>query len=87
MGVPVVTLTGDALHQNASASLLAHCGYPEWIAKNIPDYIQITTMLAQNGSLRKKLRLNLKGEISQSPIHDTKSFAKNFFSTLKSTLS
>ena len=47
MGVPVVSLAGEAMVERLSASVLAGAGFPEWIATTPNNYVAIATALAK----------------------------------------
>jgi protein O-GlcNAc transferase len=49
MGVPVVTLTGDALKSRMGFSILTASGFPHWVADSPEAYLQIATELGQKG--------------------------------------
>src|SRR5262249_12148475 len=48
MGVPVVTLAGDAHYSRVGVSLLNAAGHPEWIAADGDDYAQRAASLASD---------------------------------------
>ncbi len=55
MGVPVVSLTGDALKSRMGVAILTASGFPHWIADSHEAYVQLATELAQEGvSLEEK---------------------------------
>lgn len=55
MGTPVITLTGDALKSRMSTSMLTHLGRPEWIAKDVNEYVNLACEFG-----RKKISLDEK---------------------------
>ena len=54
MGVPTVTLRGDRLVRRVSASTVTTAGYPEWVAEDIGQYVEIAGCIA--GQDRQAIR-------------------------------
>jgi len=78
MGVPVVTLEGSNIHQRVCSSILNHAGLPDLIAHNEEEFVEISIRVAEDRSLRKRLRETLRKRISNSPLCDTKKFVNDF---------
>jgi len=76
MGVPVVTLTGDRPVGRGGLSILSTLGHPEWVGKDIEDYIRVGRELAADPARLATLRANLREEISASPLMDSPRFAR-----------
>ena len=49
MGVPVVSMRGEGMVGQLSASLLHHAGFGQWIANDIDAYVEIAKDLAAQG--------------------------------------
>ena len=73
MGVPVVSLIGDAVYGRFSYSHLARAGVPELAAKSEDEFVEIAAALAadQNrlGNYRKTLRESLKSSLLDADRH------------------
>ncbi len=78
MGVPVVTLAGTHGFARSGASLLGGAGFPEWIASNPEEYVNIATGMARDPQARLLLRASLRGRVSASDLCDTVAFARRF---------
>jgi protein O-GlcNAc transferase len=78
MGVPTVTLAGDALLSRQGAGVISAAGLPEWIASSVDEYV--SKAVALNGDIPglAALRAELRGRTGASPLFDAKRFAKNF---------
>ena len=68
MGVPVVTLAGDAHVARVGVSLLARAGHPEWVATNRDDYVAIAAGLASNLEALAAHRSVLRDELRTSAL-------------------
>jgi len=71
MGVPVISLTGDALKSRMGVAILTASGFPQWIGDSHEAYAQIATDLAQTGtSLNEKQHIRdtfLSSEMTDGP--------------------
>ncbi len=72
MGVPVVALTGVAVSQRMTPSILQAVGHAEWVAATKEEYISKVISLAQAKHLLKQHRLDLRDEMRTSPLCDAK---------------
>ena len=77
MGVPVVTLAGQAHASRVGVSLLTNAGLPELIAADADNYIRIASRLAADVSRLAALRAGLRGRMAASPLVDAPRFARN----------
>ena len=84
MGVPVITLSGPAIHQRASSSILYHCGLSDWICSTKEEYIEKSIRIAENLKLRQQWRLDLRQSLTQSTLFNTKKFSEEFVEALNS---
>lgn len=68
MGVPVITLAGEAMVERLSSSVLASAGKHEWIAKCRSEYIKIAQRLAgdQTKATPMTQRLALRHQVQKS---------------------
>ena len=76
MGVPVVTLAGDAMTQRMSASMLNSIGQAEWIAKSEAEYIAKVVALAHDIKGRRNLRFTQRDRMRHSPLCDAPGLAR-----------
>ncbi|HJV74349.1 MAG TPA: hypothetical protein VJ654_09025, partial [Noviherbaspirillum sp.] len=86
MGVPIVTLAGDAVVSRQTASALLNLGLSELIFDDVDDYVQGAATLARDPGRLMKLRLDLRSRMSQSPIcqpalfaHDLETLYRNMW--------
>jgi predicted O-linked N-acetylglucosamine transferase (SPINDLY family) len=63
MGVPVVTLAGDAHVSRTGRSLLARAGLDDLVAATADDYVRIALMLLDDDARRRTLRATLRARL------------------------
>lgn len=78
MGVPVVTVTGNAHRSRVGTSILTNLGRKEWIGKTIEEYVEIAAHLAQDRDQLKLLRLSLRDQLLASNLCDGEVFVQGF---------
>jgi protein O-GlcNAc transferase len=78
MGVPVVTLLGDAMVGRWSASMLHAVGQDEHVARDRADYVGITTALASDMPRLDEIRRTLRDRVAGSPLCDGARIARHF---------
>jgi protein O-GlcNAc transferase len=76
MGVPVVTLKGNACVSRAGYSILANLGHEEWVAESPQQYVDIAATLAADLPRLRDLRRTLRPRMAASPLLDGASFAR-----------
>jgi protein O-GlcNAc transferase len=76
MGVPVVTLEGDAVLARSGASLLQAVGLEDWIATSIDDYISKAIRWGAHLPLLAELRAQLRKRVAASPLCDEPAFMR-----------
>jgi protein O-GlcNAc transferase len=76
MGVPVVTLAGDAHVSRVGASLLTHLNLPEGIANTPGEYVDRCRSLAGDLPLLAALRAGLRDRMRASPLCDGPGFTR-----------
>jgi predicted O-linked N-acetylglucosamine transferase (SPINDLY family) len=84
MSVPVITLRGVRLGHRSSESILSCCGLYELIANNKDEYVKKAVNLAQNPDRILEYKKQIREQYLQSPVTDMKTFAKDFFLSIKS---
>jgi predicted O-linked N-acetylglucosamine transferase (SPINDLY family) len=76
MGVPVMTLRGDRHSARMVASVLTCVKMTDWIAETPDDYIAVGRYWACNFQKLALLRLNLRTQMSGSPLCDSAMFTR-----------
>ena len=51
MGVPVLTLRGDCLLSHVGESIIQNAGLPQWIAKDLENYVELAINFSKNINL------------------------------------
>ena len=83
MGVPVVTLAGEAHVSRVGVSLLSNLGLQELIAGTADEYVRIAADLAHNKNRLPELRAAMRLRMQASPLLDAMSMAKNLEQALR----
>ncbi len=86
MGVPVVSLVGEALFERLSYSLLSNAGLGDLASFSIDDYVATAVKLAGDPARRMVLRATLRDQLKESPLGQTQAFAKDFYDMVYSTV-
>jgi len=76
MGVPVVTIAGDAHVSRVGVSLLNNLGLPELVAKTEEEYVAIAVNLSSNLSRLNWLREHLREGMTRSPLMQAEKFTQ-----------
>ena len=79
MGVPVVSLRGEAFFERLSYSILSNAGLGDLVGADLDEYQSIALKLAGDRERRRDLRLTLRDRIRQSPLGRTDDFARDFY--------
>ena len=82
MGVPVVSLRGEAFYERLSYSILSNAGAPEMCAADLDGYRQIALDLVGDRERRRALRTGLRDQIKASPLGQGEAFARDFYEML-----
>lgn len=77
LGVPLVTLAGDAFLSRAGLSLLRTVGMTELVAHSAEDYLRIARDLAGDRARLAQLRAGMRGRMRASPLLDAPAFARD----------
>jgi predicted O-linked N-acetylglucosamine transferase (SPINDLY family) len=83
MGVPVITLVGDAVFERLSYSILSNAGLGDLCAFSEDEYLRIALTLAGDATRRQKLRGELRGMLKNSPLGQTQQFAMDFYAMIE----
>ena len=84
MGVPVVTLAGDAGAARSGVSLLHSAGLPQLAAATVNEYVQIACTLATDIEALARLRGELRERLRRSPIMDATGFTRGIETAYRS---
>jgi predicted O-linked N-acetylglucosamine transferase (SPINDLY family) len=77
MGVPVVTLTGQAFCGRHSTSHLNNVGLPELVATSPQDYVERVLALARDPNRLAGLRAGLRAQMAASPLCDAARYTRD----------
>ena len=86
MGVPVVSLSGEAFFERLSRSILANSGLPDLAADEPAGYVRTATALVADRERRRFLRQNLREQIRAGPLGQTQQFAADFYDLIARTI-
>ena len=86
MGVPVVSMVGDALFERLSYSLLTNAGLGDLVVRTPEAFVQTALKLAGDPARRRVLRLTLRDQIKASPLYAHEAFARDFYNLVAETL-
>ncbi|OYX29287.1 MAG: hypothetical protein B7Y99_13420 [Caulobacterales bacterium 32-69-10] len=82
MGVPVISLMGDALFERLSYSVLVNAGAADLVVQTVPEYEAAAVALAADPQRRRDLRQDLRAKIKASPLGDPRAFAHDFYALI-----
>jgi protein O-GlcNAc transferase len=85
MGVPVVSLRGEAVFQRLSHSILTNAGLGDLSTETVDDYVAKAVELAADAPRRVELRRSLRERLRASPLGQTEAFARDYFDLLART--
>lgn len=83
MGVPVVTLAGEAHMSRVGATLLGAAGLEDLVATSAEQYVGIATALAGDPARRQMLRSGMRQKLAASPLLDHEGFARELEQQLR----
>ena len=86
MGVPVVSLIGEAFFERLSGSILANSGLADLATEDKDAYVRIATDLAGDRPRREALRHGLRARIKAGPLGQTEQFARDFYDLIARTV-
>lgn len=78
MGVPTVSLVGDAFFERLSYSNLSNAGLGDLCAFDVPGYVRVAVDLARDQSRRQALRHTLRQRIREHPLGRADLFVEDF---------
>jgi predicted O-linked N-acetylglucosamine transferase (SPINDLY family) len=74
MGVPTVTLPCESFASRHSASHLSNAGYADWVARDLPHYIDMAIAWARDPAGLAALRATMRAQVRASPLCDAPRF-------------
>lgn len=86
MGVPTVTLVGEALFERLSYSILKNAGLGDLCAATREQFVDIAVALAADSERLQTLRTGLRDQIRASPLGQTEQFARDFYDLIARTV-
>jgi len=78
MGVPVVTVLGEAMISRQSAALLAASGNARWVGRDAHAATRIASALVGEPDALAEIRAGLRDAMARSPLMDGPRFAREF---------
>lgn len=82
MGVPTVSLRGEAYYERISYSLLGAVGLEDLVAGDVEGFVATATALAADVPRLAGLRAGLRDRIRQSPVGQPERFARDFYALI-----
>jgi predicted O-linked N-acetylglucosamine transferase (SPINDLY family) len=79
MGVPTVSLVGEAVFERLSWSILSNAGLAELCATTVEDFIRLAVALAGQPERLAELRRTLRERIAARPLGQPERFAHDFY--------
>jgi predicted O-linked N-acetylglucosamine transferase (SPINDLY family) len=86
MGVPVISLMGEAFYERLSASILANSGLADLATEDPAEYVRIAQRLVADRDRRLALRHGLRDQIRSGPLGQTEEFARDFYDLVARTV-
>ncbi|MDB5905242.1 MAG: domain/SEC-C motif domain protein, partial [Betaproteobacteria bacterium] len=83
MGVPVVTLAGEAHMSRVGATLLTAAGLGDLVAQSPEAYVDAAVTLARNPERRRALRSSLRTRLRASPLLDHAGFTRKLEASVR----
>ena len=79
MGVPLVSLVGEAFYERLSYSILSNIGLGDLCAADLDQYAEIAMRLVGDRERRRDLRNSLRERMRESPLGRDAEFARDFY--------
>jgi protein O-GlcNAc transferase len=86
MGVPVVSLIGEAFYERLSGSILTNSGLADLATEDKGEFVRLAVALAADRPRRAALRQNLREQMRSGPLGQTEQFAKDFYDLIARTV-
>lgn len=86
MGVPAVSLTGEAVFERLSYSILMNADLGDLCVTTPEAFVETAVRLAADRDRLSDLRVNLRGRLKASPLGQTDQFARDFYDLIARTV-
>lgn len=86
MGVPLVTLVGEAFFERLSYSILSNAGLGDLCARSLEEFQALAVKLAADTERRRRMRQTIRDDLRVSPLGQTEQFAKDFYDLIYSAV-
>jgi predicted O-linked N-acetylglucosamine transferase (SPINDLY family) len=86
MGVPVVSLIGEAFYERLSYSILTNAGVGDLAVDDKAKFVETAVRLAGDRARRLELRQTLRERMRNGPLGDTDAFARDFYDMIAGVL-
>jgi protein O-GlcNAc transferase len=86
MGVPVVSLIGEAFFERLSGSILANSGLGDLATEDKDEFVRIAVALAGDRERRLALRQTIREQVKSGPLGQTQQFAADFYDLIARTV-
>lgn len=86
MGVPTITLVGEAPYERLSWSILNNAGLAEFGATSVDGYVQTAVRLAGDPQRLAVLRATMRERIAAHPLGQPAAFAAHFYDLVAGTI-
>ncbi|MEJ0016060.1 MAG: tetratricopeptide repeat protein [Acetobacteraceae bacterium] len=83
MGVPTVTVAGEIFAGRHSVSHLSNAGLADWVATDVPAYVDLAVTKAADLQALAALRSGLRGQVRASPLCDAPRFGRSLGAALR----
>jgi protein O-GlcNAc transferase len=83
MGVPVITCPGAGFASRHSTSHMTNAGYSQFVARDMADYVELAVAWAGRLDELAAIRVQMREQISKSPLCDGPQFARDFLALLR----
>lgn len=83
MGVPVITCPGPTFAGRHSLSHLTNAGYPEFIAQDLVEYVELAAQWAERRDDLQRIRSEMRDRVKNSPLCNAWQFAKDFLAVVR----
>jgi predicted O-linked N-acetylglucosamine transferase (SPINDLY family) len=82
MGLPVVSLVGEAFYERLSYSILSNCGLADMATPDRAAYVAKAAELAGDRARLLDLRQTLRSRMKDGPLGQTEAFARDFYDAI-----
>ena len=83
MGVPTVAVPGELFASRHSTSHLSNAGLADWVAADLPGYVELAVAKASDIQALATLRAGLRARVKASPLCDAPRFGRNLGAALR----